>query len=108
LRDFKGKDRLLIVLDQALAGDVVANLMVFDGDKLFIPVKTSTMSVVGEVRRQGACAYQKNYDVKDYLSLSCRRDSYVQMIKRFISFGLMIPCLFGKTAGISLVSTVVV
>ena len=48
---FKGKDRLLIGLGQALAGDVVANLIVFDGDKLSIPVKTSTVTVVGEVRR---------------------------------------------------------
>jgi polysaccharide export outer membrane protein len=74
LQNFKGKDRLLICLGQALAGDVVANLIVFDGVKLFIPVKTSTVTVLSEVRRQGSCVYQKNFDVEDYLSLSCRHD----------------------------------
>jgi hypothetical protein len=74
LRDFKGKDRMLIGLGQALAGDVVANPIVLDGDKLLIPVKTSTVTVLGEVRRQVTCAYQKNFDVNDYLSLSCRHD----------------------------------
>jgi hypothetical protein len=72
LQYFKGKDRLLIGLGQALAGDVVANLMVFDGGKLFIPLKTSTVTVVGEVQRPGTCACQKNFDAKEYLSLSCR------------------------------------
>jgi len=41
LQEFKGKDRLLIGLGQALAGDVVANLIAFVGDKFFIPVKLS-------------------------------------------------------------------
>jgi hypothetical protein len=47
LQDFKGKDRLVIGLGRALASDVVANLIVFDGDKLSILVKTSTVTVVG-------------------------------------------------------------
>jgi hypothetical protein len=65
---------LLIGLGHALAGDVVANLIVFVGVKFFIAVKISTVTAMGEIRRQGTCVYQKNFDVKDYLSLSYRRN----------------------------------
>jgi hypothetical protein len=45
---------LLLGLGRAIDGDVVANVIVFDGDKLFISVETSTVTAVGEVRRQAS------------------------------------------------------
>ena len=72
MQDLICKDRLLIGLGQALAGDVVANMIVFDEDKLFIPVETSTVTVVSKVWRQRTCVYQKSFDVKNHLSLSRR------------------------------------
>ena len=42
---------MLMGLGQALAGDVVANLIVFDGEQIVYSRKTSTVTVVGEVLR---------------------------------------------------------
>ena len=70
LTDFKGNGRMLINLDSALTGDATADLVVVTGDKLLIPTKTSTITVVGEVRRQGTHSFARNLEVKDYLNLS--------------------------------------
>lgn len=70
LEEYEGVGRLLIDLDNALSGDVTANLEVVGGDKLEVPGKSSTVTVVGEVRRQGTHSFQRNFDVADYLSLS--------------------------------------
>ena len=70
LTDFKGNGRMLINLDSALTGDATADLVVVTGDQLLIPAKTSTITVVGEVRRQGTHSFARNLEVKDYLNLS--------------------------------------
>ncbi|MFT7246424.1 MAG: polysaccharide export outer membrane protein [Candidatus Azotimanducaceae bacterium] len=70
LEEYEGIGRLVINLADALAGDQTADLEVVDGDKLVIPGKNSTVTVVGEVRRQGTHSYQRNFDLDDYLSLS--------------------------------------
>jgi polysaccharide export outer membrane protein len=70
LQNFEGKGRLLVNLDKALAGVAGENLVLADGDRLAIPQKSLTVSIIGQVRRQGTHVFQSNYDVKDYVSLA--------------------------------------
>jgi len=70
LEEYQGIGRLVINLGDALGGDQIADIEVFDGDKLVIPGRNSTINVVGEVRRQGTHAYQRNFELDDYLTLS--------------------------------------
>jgi polysaccharide export outer membrane protein len=70
LEGYEGIGRLLIDLMGALSGEVMANLEVVGGDTLYIPGRNSTITVVGEVRRQGTHSYQRSFNVDDYLSLS--------------------------------------
>lgn len=69
LESFEGKGRLLVDLPKALAKDESANIVVQDGDKLFIPKVSNTVTVVGEVRRQGTHSYQTGLTLDDYISL---------------------------------------
>jgi len=69
LQDFKGKERLLIDMERPLAGDLSANLVVLDDDQLTIPKKNTTVTVVGEVQRQGAHSLRRGYHLDDYLAL---------------------------------------
>jgi polysaccharide export outer membrane protein len=41
-----------------------------DGDKLFVPKLSNTITIVGEVRRQGSHSFQQSLDINDYLALS--------------------------------------
>ena len=70
LQNFEGKGRLLVDVDKALAGVAGENLVLVDGDRLVIPQKFLTVSIIGQVRRQGTHVFQSDYDVKDYLSLA--------------------------------------
>ena len=70
LQNFEGKGRLLLDLDKALAGVAGENLVLADGDRLAIPQKSLTVSIIGQVRRQGTHVFQSDYDVKDYVSLA--------------------------------------
>ena len=70
LQNFEGKGRLLVDLDKALAGVAGENLVLADGDRLAIPHKSLTVSIIGQVRRQGTHVFQSDYDVKDYVSLA--------------------------------------
>jgi len=70
LQNFEGKGRLLVNLDKALAGVAGEDLVLADGDRLTIPQESLTVSVIGQVRRQGTHVFQSNYDVKDYVSLA--------------------------------------
>ena len=70
LQNFEGKGRLLVDLDKALAGVAGENLVLADGDRLAIPQKSLTVSIIGQVRRQGTHVFQSDYDVKDYVSLA--------------------------------------
>ena len=69
LEMFEGQGRLLIDLPSAINGDPSSNIEVVDGDKLHIPKVSNTVTVVGEVRRQGTHTYQGNFDLDDYLAL---------------------------------------
>ena len=70
LEDFTGKGRMLINLESALTGDVDADLVVEGGDQLQIPPVSHTITVIGEVRRQGTHSFTRNLEVKDYVNLS--------------------------------------
>ena len=70
LDEFVGAGRLLIDVDAALAGDRLANIRLEDGDKLIVPPRTSTVTVVGEIRRPGTHSFQQDLDLNDYVGLS--------------------------------------
>ena len=70
LEEFEGQGRLLINLNGALAGNEDANITLMDGDKLHIPKRANTITIVGEVRRQGSHTYQQSLELNDYLALS--------------------------------------
>jgi len=70
LEDFVGIGRLLVNVNAALSGDDVADLGLEDGDRLVVPQRNSTVTVVGEIRRPGTHSYQAGLDLEDYLSLS--------------------------------------
>ena len=79
LQSVEGGGRLLIDLPAAMSGDLDSDLEVQDGDRLLIPVLSNTVSVVGEVKRQGTHSFQGELTLDDYIDLSrwiyasCRR-----------------------------------
>lgn len=46
------------------------DLMLMDGDELYIPVIPDTVSVIGEVLKPGQFPYDKKLDVNDYISMA--------------------------------------
>ncbi len=70
LQAVEGAGRLLIDLPAAVSGDLNADLEVEDGDRLIIPVLSNTVSVVGEVKRQGTHSFQGELTLNDYIDLS--------------------------------------
>lgn len=70
LQTFEGKGRLLVDIQSAINGDTNANTVLEDGDTLSIPIQTSTVTVVGEIRRPGTHSFQAGLSLVDYLSLS--------------------------------------
>ena len=70
LQAVEGAGRLLIDLPAAMSGDLNADLEVEDGDRLVIPILSNTVSVVGEVARQGTHSFQDELTLDDYIDLS--------------------------------------
>jgi polysaccharide export outer membrane protein len=70
LQAVEGAGRLLIDLPAAMSGDTNADLEVEDGDRIVIPVLSKTVSVVGEVKRQGTHSFQGELTLDDYIDLS--------------------------------------
>jgi polysaccharide export outer membrane protein len=70
LDEFVGAGRLLVDVDAAIAGDQLANIRLEDGDKLTVPPRTSTVTVVGQIRRPGTHSFQQDLDLDDYIGLS--------------------------------------
>ena len=62
--------RLIIDIPRLIDGDISADIVVQDGDVLFIPKFTNAVTVVGEVRRSGSFVSQGSYLVSDYLELA--------------------------------------
>ena len=70
LNSVEGAGRLLIDLPAAMSGDLNADLEVEDADRLVIPILSNTVSVVGEVNRQGTHSFQGELTLDDYIDLS--------------------------------------
>ena len=70
LENFEGSGRLLVDVNAALSGDLMANITLEDGDSLTIPQDIYTVTVVGEIRRPGTHTFQAGLDLNDYLGLS--------------------------------------
>jgi polysaccharide export outer membrane protein len=83
---FEAKRRLLSEMEKAqvtgrISGIVVPynleklknssyNILLEDGDKIYIPKKPSSILIFGEVYNPSALVYQKNMTVRDYIAMS--------------------------------------
>lgn len=71
LRTIEPIGRQVIIADPfLLKSDPKLNFELQDGDKLFIPKRTESISVVGEVLSPISHVYNAELDIEDYLSLS--------------------------------------
>ena len=70
LENYSGIGRVIIDMPRALAKRPDADLILTDGDSVFIPTKSNTVTVFGEVRRQSSFVYNKNYEIEDYLTMA--------------------------------------
>ena len=71
LRTIDPIGRQVIIADPfLLKSDPKLNFILQDGDKLFIPKRTESISVVGEVLSPISHVYNPELDIEDYLSLS--------------------------------------
>lgn len=70
LENYTGIGRVIIDLPRAIAGRRDANLTLLDGDALFVPTRSNTVTVFGEVRRQSSFVYNGSYEIEDYILLA--------------------------------------
>ncbi len=71
LRNIEPLGRQVIVADPfLLKSDPKLNIKLQDGDKLFIPKRTESISVVGEVLSPITHVYNSELSIEDYISLS--------------------------------------
>jgi polysaccharide export outer membrane protein len=70
LRDYEGVGRLVVNLPLAMMGDQGSDLLLEDGDTLHIPSMTNTITVLGEVRRQGSHTFESGLALEDYIDLA--------------------------------------
>ena len=70
LDEFIGAGRLLVDIEAALSGDMLADIRLENGDSIIIPPRVSTVTVVGEIRRPGTHSFRKDLDLSDYIGLS--------------------------------------
>ena len=67
--DRESLGRIAIDLPRILAGDQSADLVVADGDKIYLPKRNDTITVLGEVFRPGSFRFEQGLDLRDYLAL---------------------------------------
>ena len=71
LREIEPTGRQVVEVDTyLLKSDPVLNLIVHDGDNLFIPKRTNSISVMGEVVNQSTHLYRNDLEIYDYIELS--------------------------------------
>ena len=70
LENYSGVGRVVINMSRALAGRADADIKLLDGDALFIPTKSSTISVFGEVRRESSFVFNNKYSIDDYITMA--------------------------------------
>ncbi|MDC0464309.1 SLBB domain-containing protein [Pseudomonadales bacterium] len=68
IESFQG--RLVVDIDQIMAGDPGADVLLQDGDTLFIPKLVESVTVAGEVYEPGSFRYQPEVSLDDYLVLA--------------------------------------
>ena len=67
LRNQESQGRLVIDLDKILDTDASSDLLVKDGDILFVPALPYSVSVSGEVQFASSHLFDEKLDVKDYI-----------------------------------------
>ena len=70
LENYSGVGRVIINMSRALAGRADADIRLLDGDALFIPTKSNTISVFGEVRRESSFIFNNKYSIDDYITMA--------------------------------------
>ena len=70
LEDYSGVGRVVINMSRALAGRADADIKLLDGDALFIPTKSNTISIFGEVRRESSFVFNNKYSIDDYITMA--------------------------------------
>lgn len=70
LENYNGVGRVVVDINRALAGRGDADLKLQNGDALFIPTRSNTISVFGEVRRESSFVFNKTYAIDDYITLA--------------------------------------
>ena len=71
LREIEPTGRQVVEVDTyLLKSDPVLNLIVHNGDNLFIPKRTNSISVMGEVTNQSTHLYRNDLEIYDYIELS--------------------------------------
>lgn len=70
LENYNGVGRVVVDINRALAGRGDADIKLLNGDALFIPTRSNTISVFGEVRRESSFIYNKKYAIDDYITLA--------------------------------------
>ena len=70
LENYIGVGRVVVDINRALAGRRDADLKLLDGDALFVPTRSKTISVFGEVRRESSFVYNNKYAIDDYITLA--------------------------------------
>lgn len=70
LENYSGVGRVVINMSRALAGRADADIKLLDGDALFIPTKSNTISVFGEVRRESSFIFNNKYSIDDYITMA--------------------------------------
>ncbi len=59
--------RLVISLPAAMAGNPDHNIVLEDGDELYVPARSNTVSIVGEVQYPSSHVFEDGLSYKDYL-----------------------------------------
>jgi polysaccharide biosynthesis/export protein len=70
LRSTMPTGRFVIQLDQVMAGNPAADILLRDGDELFVPVLTQEVTVLGEVQYATSHVYQRGLARDDYINKS--------------------------------------
>ena len=70
LENYSGVGRVVINMSRALAGRADADIKLLDGDALFIPTKSNTISVFGEVRRESSFVFNNKYSIDDDITMA--------------------------------------
>ena len=70
LENYNGVGRVVVDINRALAGRADADLKLLNGDALFVPTGSNTISVFGEVRRESSFVFNKKFAIDDYITLA--------------------------------------